>query len=82
MILKLGMKHQGEGLYKVYINQDPGMTTYFTARFNWARKWATRLKIYDSEQKWTPGAGLSLPEGNMHVYYYNIQRSFSLKLLG
>ena len=33
MILKLGMKHQGEELYKVYINHDPGMTlTYFTAR--------------------------------------------------
>ena len=26
MVLKLGMKHQGEGLYKVYINNDPGMT--------------------------------------------------------
>ena len=33
MILKLGLKHQGEELYKVYINHDPGMTlTYFTAR--------------------------------------------------
>ena len=33
MILKLGMKHQGEELYKVHINHDPGMTlTYFTAR--------------------------------------------------
>ena len=30
MILKLGMKHQGEELYKVYINHDLGMTlTYF-----------------------------------------------------
>ena len=26
MILKLGMKNQGEELYKVYINHDPGMT--------------------------------------------------------
>ena len=26
MILKLGMKHQGEELYKVYINHDLGMT--------------------------------------------------------
>ena len=26
MILKLGMKHQGMDLYKVYINHDPGMT--------------------------------------------------------
>ena len=32
MILKLGMKHLGMELYKVYINHDPGMTlTYFTA---------------------------------------------------
>ena len=31
MILKLGMKHQGKELYKVYINHDPRMTlTYFT----------------------------------------------------
>ena len=26
MILKLGMKHQGKELYKVYINHDPRMT--------------------------------------------------------
>ena len=33
MILKLGVKHLGIELYKVYINHDPGMTlTYFTAR--------------------------------------------------
>ena len=33
MLLKLGMKHQVEELYKVYINHDPGMTlTYFMAR--------------------------------------------------
>ena len=32
MILKLGMKHQGEELYKDYINYDLGMTlTYFIA---------------------------------------------------
>ena len=36
MILKLGMKHCGLKLYKVYINDDPGLTlTYFTARSNW-----------------------------------------------
>ena len=30
MILKLGMKHRGLKLYKVYINGDPGLTlTYF-----------------------------------------------------
>ena len=33
MILKLGMKHQGEELYEVYINYDLGLTlTYFMAR--------------------------------------------------
>ena len=33
MILKLGMKHKGNELYKVYINHDPGMTlTYFMTR--------------------------------------------------
>ena len=33
LILKLGMKHQGMGPFKVYINHDPGMTlTYFMAR--------------------------------------------------
>ena len=35
MILKLGMYHWGLKLYKVYINDDPGLTlTYFTARSN------------------------------------------------
>ena len=33
MILKPGMKHQGEELYKVYINHGSGMTlTYLMAR--------------------------------------------------
>ena len=36
MILKLGMLHWGLKLYKVYINNDPGLTfPYFTARSNW-----------------------------------------------
>ena len=36
MILKLGMYNRGLKLYKVYINDDPGLTlTYFTARSNW-----------------------------------------------
>ena len=39
MILKLGMKDQGEELYKVYINHDLGMTlTYFRASaFEWGK---------------------------------------------
>ena len=32
-------------------------------------------------KKRTPGVGLPPPWGNIHVYYHNIQRSFSLKLL-
>ena len=43
MILKLGVQHQGLKVYKVYINDDPGLTlTYFTARSNWVNysfKW-------------------------------------------
>ena len=36
IVLKLGMYHWGFKLYKVYINDDPGLTlTYFTARSNW-----------------------------------------------
>ena len=36
MILKLGMQHQRLKLYKVYINDDCGLTlTYFMARSNW-----------------------------------------------
>ena len=36
MILNLGMQHQGLKLYKVYINDDPGLTlTYSTTRSNW-----------------------------------------------
>ena len=35
MILKLSMDHQGLKVYKVYINDDPGLTlTYFTAGSN------------------------------------------------
>ena len=31
---------------------------------------------------WTPGVDLPPPQGNVHIYYNNIQRSFSLKALG
>ena len=35
MILKHGMYHWGRKLYKVYIDDDPGLTlTYFVARSN------------------------------------------------
>ena len=68
MISKLGMMHQGEELYKVYVNYDPGMTLIL-------KKLANILKICDSEKNWTPGAS------NIHVYYH-IQRSSPLKPLG
>ena len=36
MILKLGMYHWGLKPYKVYINDNPGLTLpYFKARSNW-----------------------------------------------
>ena len=36
MILKVGMYNRRLKLYKVHINDDPGLTlTYFTARLNW-----------------------------------------------
>ena len=50
MILKLGVKHQGQELYKVYINHDLGMTlTYFTARSTEvanAFEWEKMVKYY------------------------------------
>ena len=53
MILKFGMKHQGEELYKVYINHDPMMTLIsFTARstkvahaFEWGKLSIGHLKV-------------------------------------
>ena len=59
MILKLDMKHQGEALYKVYIN-DPVMTlTSFTARstkmayaFEWG-KMSLEEKNLKKMGKWT-----------------------------
>ena len=43
MALKLGITHQGDEIYKVYINHGPGMTlayftamsTYVTRAFEW-----------------------------------------------
>ena len=48
----------------------------------WEKVYGNGLNIYDSENKCTPGAGLSPPRGNIHVYYHDIQRSFSLIPLG
>ena len=52
MALKLGMKHQTMGFYKLCINHDPGMTlTYFTARptskiFFSKTTWPIKVKFY------------------------------------
>ena len=50
MILKLGMQHKGLKLYKVYINDEPGLTlTYFTARSNWVAymfEWGKLLQSF------------------------------------
>ena len=55
MILKLGMQHQGLKLYKVYINDDPGLTlTYFMARSNWVTcifEWGKLLESHLMEKK-------------------------------
>ena len=54
MILKLGMKHWGLKFYKVYINDDPGLTlTYFTARSNWVTcmfEWGKLLQSHLMEE--------------------------------
>ena len=34
------------------------------------------------KKKWTPGAHVPPPRGNIHVYYHNIQTSSPLKPLG
>ena len=55
MILKLGMKHLGMELYKVYINHDSGMTlTYFTARSTYvthAFEWEKNRKMSGNGRK-------------------------------
>ena len=38
MILKLGMQHRGLEVYKVHINDDPGMTTTFYAKVKFGRR--------------------------------------------
>ena len=40
------------------------------------------LNMNDSENKWTPGAHMPHPWGNIHVHYHNIETSSPLKLLG
>ena len=48
--ISVGTLHWGLKLYKVYINDDPGLTlTYFTARSNWVTcmfKWGKLLQSH------------------------------------
>ena len=46
-------------------------------KMSFEEKWANGLKIYDSEKKWAPGAGLPQPRGNIHMYHHKIERSIS-----
>ena len=50
MILKLDMQHRGLMVYKVYINDDPGLIlTYFMARSNlaaYAFEWENCYKVF------------------------------------
>ena len=47
-ILKPGMKHQGEELYKAYINHGPGMTlTYLTASGETIHRGASKTEFSD-----------------------------------
>ena len=54
MILKFGMYHWGFKLYKVNINDDPGLTlTYLTARSNWVActfEWGKLLQSHLMEE--------------------------------
>ena len=47
MILKLGMKHQAMELYKVFINNDPGMTlTHLMARSTYVAYPRSQVSVY------------------------------------
>ena len=54
MILKLNMHHWGLKLYKVYINDNPGLTlTYFMVRSNWVTctfEWGKLLQRHLMEE--------------------------------
>ena len=54
MIFKLGMYHRGLKLYKMYINDDPGLTlAYFTPTSNWVAftfEWGKLLQSHLMEE--------------------------------
>ena len=69
MILKLGMKHHGDELYKVCIWRET------------CREYANGQKIYVYENSLSPGGCLPLPFGYINEYDHNIQASSPLKPL-
>ena len=82
MILKLGMKHQGEKLYKVYINHDLGMTlTYFiypSSQVSVYRTIGPLVYVFPMTPPgvgpvWTPGARLArfIKRTTIHCYTQN-----------
>ena len=77
MILKLGMYHLGLKLYKVYINDNPGLNlTYFTARSYWVTCTFERgLNNTVNETDMTPGGCLPLPQDCIHVHNHYFQTS-------
>ena len=62
MILKLGTDHQGLNVYKVYINDDAGLTlTYFTARSKLvkiAQSASDQLSGERLQDRWSSGFSL------------------------
>ena len=82
MTLKIGMQHWVLEYYQVYSNDDPGMTTYFTARLNlvsyafvWekVKQWifSETIVVYDIKV----GRCSQLKE-YMKLYEYQRSRSF------
>ena len=70
MIWKLGMLDQGLKLYKVIINDDPGLTlTYFTTRSNlvaYMFEWGKLLQSHLCEEK-KYSSGLSAPTPGLYT---------------
>ena len=66
----------------MHLNGENCQNFILTGKTLW--KWANGLNIYDSEKKGPQGQVFPHPGQYtcIHVYYHNIQRSFSLKPFG
>ena len=80
MILKHGMLHKGLKLFKVYINDDPGLTlTYFTGRSNWVAhtfEWGKLLKSHLMGKNCYMTKMAAMP-----IYGRNLQKSSPAELI-